>query len=332
MTYLSPPLVSVLMPAYNASAFIGLAIASVQAQTFTQWELIIANDGSTDDTLAIATRYAQQDERIKVLNHTTNSGSFAAMRNAALAQAKGQYIANLDSDDEYEPTALQTLVAYLEANPGCIMACGYYGNIDEASKPCPNQLSGVVWHNGHFNIDTSKIDPHNSFKVMHDKTWPNILKGLIDNHVQGMLFRHGALRQLGGWDPSLGYYADVALTYQAYQTYFDAITILPEIIFKYRQFNSQNLSGNKHSYIKRVNELLHLLSWFFTQPVVPAAALKARQEAYNFNVCLLAYTAKMNGHHAAFFQVLGQLFRIPQRSLTNACMVFCKTAARAYLL
>ena len=100
------PLVSVVVAAYNAQRYIAETIASVLHQTWMWWEMIIVDDGSTDDTAAIAEIYAQQDSRIRVLRLTKNAG-VANARNQAVSLAKGKYVAFLDSDDMWLPHKLE---------------------------------------------------------------------------------------------------------------------------------------------------------------------------------------------------------------------------------
>ena len=109
------PAVSVVMPAYNVSRYLGEAIESVQRQTVADWELIIVDDGSTDNTLEIAERYASRDPRISVI-HQTNGGISAA-RNTALAKATGDLIAILDSDDIWLPEFLEKQLRILDRHP-----------------------------------------------------------------------------------------------------------------------------------------------------------------------------------------------------------------------
>lgn len=110
---MKPVQVSVMMPAYNAEAYIGDAIESVLAQEFADWELIIVNDGSTDQTASVVRRYA--DPRIRVINQP--NGGEAAARNTALDYMQGQYIAFLDADDLWRPHHLALSVAYLQTHP-----------------------------------------------------------------------------------------------------------------------------------------------------------------------------------------------------------------------
>ena len=90
--------ISVIMAAYNAEKTIRAAIESVQKQTYPCWELLIVDDGSRDNTLAIARQYAEMDHRIRVICNGTNSGVSQSRKNALLA-AVGEWIAVLDSDD-----------------------------------------------------------------------------------------------------------------------------------------------------------------------------------------------------------------------------------------
>lgn len=103
------PFFSVVMPAYNASAFIAEAIESVIAQTFPDWELIITDDCSTDDTSSIASRYAAIDPRIKLLRTAQNSGNAYQPRKSAILASSGKYIAPLDADDTIEPEFLEKM-------------------------------------------------------------------------------------------------------------------------------------------------------------------------------------------------------------------------------
>lgn len=102
------PLASVIMPAFNASKYIQNAIDSVIAQTFTNWELLIDDDGSTDDSVVIIERNVEKDSRIKVFQQQ-NSKQGAA-RNLAISNSKALYLAFLDSDDiwDAEKLAIQT--------------------------------------------------------------------------------------------------------------------------------------------------------------------------------------------------------------------------------
>jgi teichuronic acid biosynthesis glycosyltransferase TuaG len=111
---LSPdPLISIIMPAFNASKTIALSIDSVLRQKYRNWELLIINDASIDDTFLIAESYAERDPRIKIINHVKNQG-VAKSRNLGLEARLGGYIAFLDSDDLWLDNKLSSQVKSLE--------------------------------------------------------------------------------------------------------------------------------------------------------------------------------------------------------------------------
>jgi len=101
-----PPLISIIMPAYNAEATISESIDSVLAQTYDNWELIVVDDASTDSSPRIIQDYATKDTRIRSLQNPKNSG-VAATRNRAIANAGGKYLAFLDSDDLWHKDKLE---------------------------------------------------------------------------------------------------------------------------------------------------------------------------------------------------------------------------------
>lgn len=109
---MTPELVSVMMPAYNAEEYIGQAIESVLAQRYEHWELIVVNDGSSDGTAGVVAGYT--DPRIRVF-HQENQGESTA-RNRALDEMRGEYVAFLDADDAFYPHHLEIAVRYLQAH------------------------------------------------------------------------------------------------------------------------------------------------------------------------------------------------------------------------
>lgn len=113
-----PPTVSVITPFYNAEAFLPEAISSVLAQTWTDWELLLVDDGSTDGSTALA-RHAAQDhaDRVRYAAHPEHANRGAsATRNLGISQARGRYLAFLDSDDVWEPHKLAEQVAILDTH------------------------------------------------------------------------------------------------------------------------------------------------------------------------------------------------------------------------
>lgn len=131
-------LISIIMPSYNTGKFIAETINSVLAQTYTNWELIIVDDCSTDNTDEIVSSFT--DERIRYLKNEKNSGA-AVSRNRALAQAKGKWIAFLDSDDLWTAGKLEKQIAFMENN-GYSFSYTNYIEIDEESQPNGKSVTG----------------------------------------------------------------------------------------------------------------------------------------------------------------------------------------------
>jgi glycosyltransferase involved in cell wall biosynthesis len=115
---LPAPTVSVIMPAYNGATWIAATIDSVLAQSFADWELVVVDDCSTDDTRDVLATFT--DPRITVLHAAENGGPVVA-RNTGFAAARGRYIAGLDQDDLCKPGRFAAQVAHLDANPGTVL-------------------------------------------------------------------------------------------------------------------------------------------------------------------------------------------------------------------
>jgi glycosyltransferase involved in cell wall biosynthesis len=124
------PLISVIIPAYNSEKTIGETIESVLQQTFSDFELIVINDGSTDATLEIASGI--RDPRIKVFSYTNAGG--AVSRNRGFSHSSGEFVAFLDADDLWTSDKLETQLKALEENPQAAVAYSWLNAIDESGK------------------------------------------------------------------------------------------------------------------------------------------------------------------------------------------------------
>ena len=126
-------LVSIITPCYNCSRFLGQMIESVQAQTYKDWELLITDDCSTDNSREIVASYAEKDPRIKLFCLEKNSGAGIA-RNNSIDQAQGRFIAFLDSDDMWKPEKLEKQLAFMLKN-GYKFSHSYTLVVDENNQP-----------------------------------------------------------------------------------------------------------------------------------------------------------------------------------------------------
>src|SRR5512142_2618836 len=134
----SLPTVSVIMPTYGHAAFIPRALDSLCNQTFTDWELLIVDDGSPDDTAAVVQPFLA-DARMRYFRLETNAGLGAAL-NYGLERARGAWLAYLPSDDVYYAEHLAGLTALLESQPGTILA--YSGARHYYNRSAPGLIDG----------------------------------------------------------------------------------------------------------------------------------------------------------------------------------------------
>jgi glycosyltransferase involved in cell wall biosynthesis len=135
------PAVSIIMPAYNVESYVGDAIRSALAQTYTDFELIVVDDGSKDGTADVVRQLASSDSRIHLVQHA-NRG-LAGARNSAMRAARGAYLALLDSDDLWEPDFLAEQIAILDADPAVDIVTGNGWCLGGAkhgqlARPCPD--------------------------------------------------------------------------------------------------------------------------------------------------------------------------------------------------
>lgn len=126
------PLVTVVMPAYNAEKTITASIRSVQEQTITDWELLVIDDGSRDCTVAIVGALASEDPRVVLRRNEQNSGT-ARTRNRALEESRGTYVALLDSDDVWRPDKLEKQIARMKES-GADLSYTSYAIVNEAGE------------------------------------------------------------------------------------------------------------------------------------------------------------------------------------------------------
>lgn len=185
-------LVSVLMTVYNREKYISEAIESVLASSYTNFELIIVDDQSTDRSVEIARKYETQDKRIKVYVNEQNLGQFPN-RNKAASYAKGKYLKYLDSDDIIYPHGLEVMVWAIEKFPDAGFATMHHK--PEDSMPYPIILSPSQAYTEHF-LGRGVFDIGPSGCIFDTEKFNNVAGYLTDNYVGNdteLLFRIGAL-------------------------------------------------------------------------------------------------------------------------------------------
>lgn len=172
------PKVSVIIPCYNYANFLMVAIESVIVQTFTDWECIILDDGSTDNTQEIAQRYVNKDSRIRYI-YQKNRG-LASARNTGITNSQGEYIAFLDADDIWGPRKLSKQIFSMENNSSDLIHCKA-GFIDEDGNEIPGHWSSKS------NVSYSEL--------LHSN--------LIAGSGSGVLVKKECFKRVGYFDESL---------------------------------------------------------------------------------------------------------------------------------
>lgn len=165
----SNDLVSIIMPSYNTSIYIGKSIQSIQQQTYTNWELIIVDDCSTDDTDTQIEMFLN-DKRIHYYKNDKNSGA-AISRNKALREAKGRWVAFLDSDDLWLPDKLEKQIHFMEQNH-YFFSYTKYEEIDEQGNPTGVTITGPVCI---------------TKRGMYNYCWPGCLTVMYDASFVGLI-------------------------------------------------------------------------------------------------------------------------------------------------
>lgn len=154
--------VSIIVPMYNAEKFIGKTIESVLAQTYQNWEMLIMNDVSTDNSLAIVSMYAKKDERIKIVNTEKNVGVVKG-RNFLIDLASGKYIAFLDADDYWHNEKLEKQIKFMKEKNASI-SCTEYTRVKENEE----KINDVIIKEGISYNDMLKNNYLGCLTVMYD--------------------------------------------------------------------------------------------------------------------------------------------------------------------
>ena len=179
-----PPLVSVIMPAYNAEKYIGDSIQSVIEQTYSNWELLVVDDGSTDKTADRVRQFAAHDSRVKYFFQ--QNGRQAKARNTAIAQSSGTLLAFLDSDDLWLPEKLERQLQTLDATNVDVVYSNGVIIYEPGAKPGATD----------FPVVAGTVDGHRMFDML-------LLMNFIP--VQSVVARSEIVRNAGQFDESLSF-------------------------------------------------------------------------------------------------------------------------------
>ncbi len=244
------PLVSIIIPAYNAAKTLEATVQSVFEQTLQDFEIIITDDGSKDNTLEVAREIAASDSRVKVI--AQENGGAAAARNTSLQAAIGKYAALLDADDLWLPEKLDRQIEFLEANPEIqAVQCGaFFVN---------NELSVLSVHHC--------TDTGNSFRE-------TLLFQNLPAFLSALTARRDRIMEVGMFDTELEILEewDMALK----MARFCAMRSITDPLVKYRVHE-----GNRHRNVDiHIKPGLLVLQRLFAEPDLPPEIKDLQQQAF----------------------------------------------------
>ncbi len=225
----STPAISVLMTLFNAEAYLGASIESIQLQTFQDWEFIIVDDASTDRSLAIAESYAEKDSRIKIIRNAINKGQTRCL-NQGLAEARGAWIARQDADDISHPERFEKQWQYIQKKP---------------------ELA-LLGTNGLLINDRDKVIGFLDVPLTHELiTWSMALKNPFLH--TSVMFRTEVVRSLGGYDEHYQIAQDYDLWARIIQQYHAAN--LSERLISYRHLESSLSKSGKNKAFEEAHKI-----------------------------------------------------------------------------
>ncbi|MEM6253483.1 MAG: glycosyltransferase [Cyanobacteria bacterium P01_D01_bin.156] len=214
MTMEINPSISVVIPAYNAAKFLPEVIRSVLEQTYQDWELIVINDGSTDETTAVVEKYCQLDARIRLVNQE-NSGVSAA-RNLGVDLAKAELVAFLDSDDIWFKDKLSVHVNYMNIDQDIGVSFARVELMDFDGRTTGKFTNNI----------TDNIQPQTFFYTNPTVTTSNIV------------LRKSIFKEIDGFDKKIHYSEDIDLLFRIALKKKWKIVGIDQVLVKYRSHDS----------------------------------------------------------------------------------------------
>ena len=228
------PALSVAMSVYNGETHLGLAIESILAQTFTDFEFLILNDGSKDQTKSIIDIYAARDPRVRAI-HRDNRGLVVSL-NQLVEESRAPLIARMDADDICLPDRFAKQMAFLAANPDHGVIGTWTTDIDEHGKPYP--IIG---------------DDH---PTDHDAFIAGIGNGPMLCHPS-VIMRRDLVLSVGGYHGAFKHCEDFDLWLRL--AGITKMCSLPERLVRYRHWPNQ--VSNRHAYVQQVGAVISLLAY-----------------------------------------------------------------------
>ena len=239
------PLISIIIPVHNRVELIQHTLQSVIDQTYQNWECIIVDDHSIDNTLAVCHQLAKDDHRIHVYSLPDGKRYASAARNYGLQKARGEFINFLDSDDILLPQKLEKQMAVLKEHPEIDVVACQHAIFVEHEDVC--EITPIIFMPQEKWLDAIFIQSGTD------------LPGLLWQ-TDGPLWRKSVLIELAGWNEELTYWEDPELNLRAMLGGFNIVR-LEEVLFYLRKENPGQLTGKDHLF--REPEILRamMLGW-----------------------------------------------------------------------
>ena len=214
------PVISVIMPVYNAEPYLEEALESILAQTFGDFELILIDDGSTDGSVEILNRYAAVQERIRLIRRP-NTGLTKAL-NECLRLARGEFVARMDADDVCTPDRFEKQVAFMRANPETVLLGGAYDLVDAEGR--------------HLRRVSQPLDDASLQRIC--------LSGLTPICHPLAMMRRGAVLKAGGYDETFLVAQDLDLWLRLGE--IGKLANIPTSVLRFRLHESSVSESKRH--------------------------------------------------------------------------------------
>jgi glycosyltransferase involved in cell wall biosynthesis len=250
------PLVSIVIPAYNAVRFLSDTLGSVFSQSFQDFEILVVNDGSTDETEEMLLGYGDKIRYLPKLN-----GGVSSARNYGIEMAEGKYVAFLDADDVWMPEKLEKQIALMEANSEIGLCYAATQKVDEEL----NYLSSI---------------PANAFSDYTEALLLNL--NIVAGSCSSAVVRRDVLSRTTGFDSQFTTYADWELWLRL--SLLTKFAPLPEELVKYRVV-AGSMSSKPHVTKK---DALGVLEKFFTLPNLPEKYKTLRERTFSNHLMIVA--------------------------------------------
>ena len=221
------PKVSIIVPVYKVEKYIGQCVDSILNQTFTDWECILVNDGSPDESGVVCDKYAHKDTRIKVI-HKPNGGVSSA-RNAGLSTAQGEYVYFIDSDDYVEREALELSVSKAKQLEADIIVHGL--------------VNDYIYNRSSTAVKYISLPEKNYSTILEMADRWGLLKGPVNKLFKKSIIQINALR----FDESISYGEDTKFTFE-YLAHCHSIAFVPMHLYHYCFRNKESLTSKDYPF------------------------------------------------------------------------------------